>query len=336
MSLDEYYRRLKLPDTASPADVKRAYRRLRAKYHPDRNKGRESTVEPVFKRIQEAFEILTGERQPPLLSQAAASTERRDKPAHSREHRSSPPMRGANCLVELFVPLEAAIHGGEVEASYAVRGPCHPCQERGAQCASCNGSGLSVSGMHCVACGGTGRPPASDRCQACLGTGIRTWRKFETVKVPAGVWDGQRLVVEGGGHPGTNGGPSGDAIFSVAIVCSAAFRRDGLNLASEIQVDFVTATLGGNFDAQILGRAHQMTIPPNAQQGSTIRLRGHGLTDRNGFRGDLTLQLVLAMPAAASHLTDDERQRLREMFADAGRRATQVMPACSSQRFAAK
>ncbi|MCX4136847.1 DnaJ domain-containing protein [Paraburkholderia sp. SEWSISQ10-3 4] len=336
MSLDEYYRRLKLPDTASPADVKRAYRRLRAKYHPDRNKGRESTVEPVFKRIQEAFEILTGERQPPVLSQAAASTERRDKPAHSREHRSSPPMRGANCLVELFVPLEAAIHGGEVEASYAVRGPCHPCQERGAQCASCNGSGLSVSGMHCVACGGTGRPPASDRCQACLGTGIRTWRKFETVKVPAGVWDGQRLVVEGGGHPGTNGGPSGDAIFSVAIVCSAAFRRDGLNLASEIQVDFVTATLGGNFDAQILGRAHRMTIPPNAQQGSTIRLRGHGLTDRNGFRGDLTLQLVLAMPAAASHLTDDERQRLREMFADAGRRATQVMPACSSQRFAAK
>ncbi|MCP2088957.1 UNVERIFIED_ORG: molecular chaperone DnaJ [Paraburkholderia sediminicola] len=336
MSLDEYYRRLKLPDTASPADVKRAYRRLRAKYHPDRNKGRESTVEPVFKRIQEAFEILTGERQPPVLSQAAASTERRDKPAHSREHRSSPPMRGANCLVELFVPLEAAIHGGEVEASYAVRGPCHPCQERGAQCASCNGSGLSVSGMHCVACGGTGQPPASDRCQACLGTGIRTWRKFETVKVPAGVWDGQRLVVEGGGHPGTNGGPSGDAIFSVAIVCSAAFRRDGLNLASEIQVDFVTATLGGNFEAQILGRAHRMTIPPNAQQGSTIRLRGHGLTDRNGFRGDLTLQLVLAMPAAASHLTDDERQRLREMFADAGRRATQVMPACSNQRFAAK
>ena len=336
VSLDEYYRRLKLPDTASPADVKRAYRRLRAKYHPDRNKGRESTVEPVFKRIQEAFEILTGERQPPVLSQAAASTERRDKPAHSREHRSSPPMRGANCLVELFVPLEAAIHGGEVEASYAVRGPCHPCQERGAQCASCNGSGLSVSGMHCVACGGTGQPPASDRCQACLGTGIRTWRKFETVKVPAGVWDGQRLVVEGGGHPGTNGGPSGDAIFSVAIVCSAAFRRDGLNLASEIQVDFVTATLGGNFEAQILGRAHRMTIPPNAQQGSTIRLRGHGLTDRNGFRGDLTLQLVLAMPAAASHLTDDERQRLREMFADAGRRATQVMPACSNQRFAAK
>lgn len=333
MSLDEYYRRLSLPGTASPADVKRAYRRLRAKYHPDRNKGRESAVEPVFKRIQEAFEILTGERELPVSSPAAASTERRGKPAHSREHRSPPPMRGANCLIELFVPLEAAIHGGEVEVSYLVKEPCHQCQERVAQCASCYGSGLSVSGMHCIACGGTGRPPASEQCLTCLGTGIRTCRKSETVKVPAGVWDGQRLVVEGGGHPGPNGGPPGDAIFSVAIVCSAAFRRDGLNLASEIQVDFVTATLGGNFEAQILGRAHQMAIPPNAQQGSTIRLPGHGLTDRTGSRGDLTLQLVLAMPAAASHLTDNERQRLREMFADAGRRAMQAIPARSQNNF---
>ena len=326
VSLDEYYGRLKLPGTASPADVKRAYRRLRAKYHPDRNKGRESTVEPVFKRIQEAFEILTGKREPPVFNPMAASTERRDEPAHSREHRSPPPMRGANCLIELFVPLEAAIHGGEVEASYAVRGPCHPCQERGAQCASCNGSGLSVSGTHCTACGGTGRPPASERCQACLGTGIRTWRKSETVKVPAGVWDGQRLVVEGAGHPGPNGGPPGDATFSVVIACGSAFRRDGLNLACDVQVDFVTATLGGCFEAHILGHALRLTISPNAHRGSTIRLLRHGLTDSIGTRGDLTLRLVLTMPAAVLHLTDNERQALREMFAHAQRRATQAVP----------
>jgi molecular chaperone DnaJ len=88
----------------------------------------------------------------------------------------------------------------------------------------------------------------------------------------------------------------------------------------------VTATLGGSFEAQILGRALRMTIPPNAHPGSTIRLLRHGLTDRNGSRGDLTLQLVLTMPAAVSHLTDNERQRLREMFADAERRATQAVP----------
>jgi molecular chaperone DnaJ len=326
VSLEEYYRRLELPGTASPADVKRAYRRLRAKYHPDRNKGRESTVEPVFKRIQEAFEILIGKRKLPVSSPAAASNGDRDKEAPSREHHNAPPMRGANCLVELFVPLEAAIHGGEVEACYAVNGPCRQCQERAPECARCYGSGQSVSGVRCSACEGTGRPPAGDRCATCLGTGVATYRKSETVRVPAGAWDGQRLALEGGGHPGVNGGPSGDAIFSVAIVCDSAFRRNGLNLACDIQIDFVTATLGGSFEAHILGRSLQVAIPPNAQPGSAIRLARHGLTDRKGSRGDLTLQLVLAMPIAVSHLTDRERLQLREMFADAERRAMQVTP----------
>ncbi len=341
MSLDEYYRRLELPGTATPADVKRAYRRLRAKYHPDRNKGREATVEPVFKRIQEAFEILIGERELPAFSPAAAPTASRANEAPSRERererehrsepRSAPPMRGANRLVELFVPLEAAIHGGEVEASYPVSEPCRQCQHRTAPCASCHGSGRSASGTRCAACAGTGRASTSHRCSACQGTGVRTYRKSEKVTMSPGVWDGQRVVVEGSGHPGPNGGPPGDAIFSVVIVCGPDFRRNGLNLACEIQVDFVTATLGGNIEAQILGHALQVEIPPNASPGSTIRLPGHGLTDRHGARGDLTLQLVLAMPAAASHLTDDERRRLREMFADAEHRARQVVPA-SSQR----
>ncbi|TKC87878.1 J domain-containing protein [Trinickia terrae] len=277
MSLEEYYRRLELPGTASPADVKRAYRRLRAKYHPDHNKGREKTVEPAFKRIQEAFEILTGKRKPPEPSPAAASAAGRGKDASSRERRS-PPMRGANYLIELFVPAEVAIHGGEVEASYPVTGPHNQ----------------------------TGK-----------------------VTIPAGAWDGQRLVVEGRGHSGPSGGPRGDAIFTVVIVCGPAFRRNGLNLTCETQVDFVTAMLGGNIEAQVLGRALQVPIPPNTHAGSTIRLPQQGLADRNGARGDLTLQLVLVMPAGASYLTDGERERIREMFADAERRAMKAIPARS-------
>jgi molecular chaperone DnaJ len=321
VSVDEYYRRLNLPRTASSADVKRAYRRLRAKYHPDRNKGRESAVEPVFKRIQEAFEILTGERKPPMRSPMGASPEERDQGARSRGHHRAPPMRGANCLIELFVPLEAAIHGGEVEATYSVKRPCHRCQERSSHCASCHGSGQAADGERCLDCGGTGRPATGEACPACHGTGFTSYLRSEAVKVPQGAWDGQRLVVEGGGHPGPNGGPSGDAIFSIAIVCDAAFRRNGLDLTSEIQVDYVTATLGGSIDVRILGRAQHLEIPPNAHAGSTIRLPGQGLAHRDGSRGDLTLHLVLTMPAAASHLTDNERRTLREMFADAQRRA---------------
>lgn len=308
MSLDEYYRRLELSSTASPAEIKRAYRRLRAKYHPDRNKGREATVEPAFKRVQEAFEILIGERQAPIANAAAAPTHGREKEterergreneAPRHDHRSRPPLRGANCTAELFVPLDAAIHGGDVEVSYMVKGPCPYCHGH-----------------------------ASHRCTTCRGTRIAAYRKRETVTLSAGAWDGQRIVVEGAGHPGTGGGASGDAIFSVAIVCSSAFRRDGLNLACDIEVDFITAILGGRIEVQVLGRPMPVTIQPDSQPGSTVRLKGHGLSDCNGSKGDLALRLALAMPAAAAHLTGDERQRLREMFAAAQHRAMQALSA---------
>lgn len=304
MSLDEYYRRLELPGTASPAEVKRAYRRLRAKYHPDRNKGREASVEPAFKRVQEAFEILIGERRAPTGHSHAPSAppqprereREKEKEAPPREFRSRPPMRGANCLTELFVPLETAIHGGEVQASYTVKGPCDQCHGH-----------------------------ASSRCPACRGTRIAICRKTATVTLSAGAWDGQRIVVEGAGHPGSGGGSAGDAIFSVVIVCSSAFHRDGLNIACDIQVDFVTAILGASVEAHVLGRPMPVTIPVNALPGSTIRLRGQGLADRHGARGDLLLRLALAMPAEVAYLTDEERLHLREMFAQAQRRATHTV-----------
>lgn len=319
MSLDEYYRRLELPGTASPADVKRAYRRLRAKYHPDRNRGREAAVEPVFKRIQEAFEILIGERKaplPPNPAPASASAAPASGPAQGRgpgpkptwewawgdtaSAESAPPrharsghaMRGANCTTDLFVPLEAAIYGGDVEVSYAVKGICDQCHGH-----------------------------ARGRCPVCVGKGTIAQSKSETVKLAPGAFDGQRVVVEGAGHPGLNGGPPGDAIFSVVIVCNSAYRRDGLNIACDIEVDFVTATLGGGYEARVLGRALPMTIEPNSGPGSMIKLRAQGLSGQNGARGDLTLRVVLITPAAAAHLTDEERDRLREMFAAAQRRA---------------
>lgn len=298
VSLDQYYRRLELPSTASPVEIKRAYRRLRAKYHPDRNKGREASVEPVFKRIQEAFEILIGERKAPVSSPqpGPAQTREKERDASPAEPRTRPPMRGADCMAELFVPLEAAIYGGEVEATYMTKGPCLHCQGH-----------------------------ASHRCPLCRGARAAAQRKMQTVKISPGAWDGQRYVVEGGGYAGVHGGAAGDAIFSVVIVCSAAFRRDGLNIACDIEVDFVTAVLGGVVEARVLGRALQVNIAPNARSGSAIRLRGQGLTDRNGVRGDLTLHLALVMPAEASHLTDEDRQRLHEMFAAARQRAMRAV-----------
>ncbi|SDC37836.1 DnaJ C-terminal domain-containing protein [Paraburkholderia lycopersici] len=295
MSFEKYYRRLNLPDTASAAEIKRAYRQLRARYHPDRNKGSEAAVEPVFKLIQEAFEILTGRRVAPPAKASDPSNKSRAREAPPRDRRAAPPMRGANCLVELFVPLEVAIGGGGVEARYPVKGPCESCQ----------------------------REDRSVSCEKCQSTGVRTWRRSEVVVIPPGAWEGQRLVVEGGGHPGLNGGPPGDATFSVTIVCGPAFTRNGLDLACELQIDFVTAMLGGKVEAKVLGRTLDVKIAQNVSSGTAIDLPGLGLSDRNGARGNLTLHLVLSMPAAAAHLTDAERQQLREMFADAERRMKQ-------------
>ncbi|WP_322033014.1 DnaJ C-terminal domain-containing protein [Paraburkholderia sp. J76] len=295
MSFEEYYRRLQLPETASPAEIKRAYRQLRAKYHPDRNKGREATVEPVFKLIQEAFEILSGRRVAPTSGKTpSAETPRR--------RREAVPMRGANCLVELFVPLEIALDGGGVQTHYPVKGPCPACEQedRGAL------------------------------CEQCHGTGVKTWRKSQVVEIPRGAWDGQRLVAPGGGHPGVNGGPAGDAIFSVSVVCGPGVTRNGLDLGCELPIDFVTAVLGGGVQAKVLGRTLEVKIPANANSRTPIRVPGLGLADRNGTRGNLTLHLVLTMPAAAAHLTGAEREQLRELFAEAQRRASQS-PAADSQ-----
>ncbi|MCP3721772.1 DnaJ domain-containing protein [Paraburkholderia sp. CNPSo 3272] len=298
MSFEQYYRRLQLPESASPAEIKRAYRQLRAKYHPDRNKGHEAAVEPAFKLIQEAFEILSGRRVAPTAGTPGAAdsaSKTHNGEAQPRRRRAAPPMRGANCLVELFVPLEVAINGGGVQVHYPVKGPCPACEheDRGAL------------------------------CEQCHGTGVKTWRKSEVVGIPGGAWDGQRLVVACGGHPGVSGGPSGDATFSVSIVCGPGFTRNGLDIACELPIDFVTAMLGGGVRAKVLGRTLEVKIPANANARTPIRLSGLGLAGRNGERGNLTLQLVLTMPAGAAHLTGAERQQLRDIFADAERRASQ-------------
>jgi molecular chaperone DnaJ len=207
------------------------------------------------------------------------------------------PVRGANLYQQLYVPVEVALNGGDVLTSYPFTGICRRCE-------------------------GTGRHVRNPGCPACQGKGVESYQKSDTVRVPAGAWDGQRLVLTGEGYPGLHGGAAGDAVFSVAIVCGSDIQREGLNLTGSIHVDFVTATLGGTFEAKILGRDLSVAIPPNAQQGSVIRLPGHGLADGSGHRGELRLQIVLAMPVAAAHLTDEQRRALQAMFADATRRAS--------------
>jgi molecular chaperone DnaJ len=348
--LDEYYNRLGLPHGASPADIKRAYRRLRAKYHPDRNKGDESTVEPAFKRVQEAFEILTGKREP--LSRTPTASHAYERAAEARPRNPAPedaartarpasgpgasfassggplPVRGANRHTQLYVPIEVAMNGGDLPASYQVTATCRQCNGTSAvqlakPCERCGGRGSHLrDGTVCEACAGRGRIRSTQWCTVCHNKGIELFPKSDAITVPPGAWDGQRLVVTGGGFPGLHGGSAGDAIFTIVILCGSDFQREGLDLSGDVEIDFVTATLGGPFDARLFGRDLRMTVPPNARHGSIIRLPAHGLSDSAGRRGELKLRIVLAMPKEAPHLTAEQRRLFQEMFVDAARRST--------------
>jgi molecular chaperone DnaJ len=371
VSIGEYYKRLDLPETASPDEIKRAYRRLRAKYHPDLNKGREASVEPVFKRIQEAFEVLTGTRAAAPGASTGAAAQGRGRPAGARQGHAAPaqshpqngaqkgsqagaqahsrdayaghsawaaagrwrtsdtadtaiPTRGANRHDKLYVPLEVALNGGTVPSSYQITVPCRQCggasaRWHAAPCDACGGQGRTADEAPCAACAGSGRA-SRIRCGACQGTGSESHWHTDNIAVPRGAWDGQQLTVTGGGLPGMHGGPSGDAILAVVILCGADFQRDGLHLSGTLQLDFVTATLGGPFATRMLDRELLIDVPPHCAQGSVIRLPGHGLSDASGNQGELRLQVTLAMPAYAAQLTAEERAQLRQIFADAARR----------------
>ncbi len=360
MSLDEYYERLGLPSGASPAEIKSAYRRLRATFHPDRNRGKEANVEPIFKRIQEAFEILTGERRPPQ----AARTQAHEHPRHhtTRSHgsasgpsqragagwppsgrwdsyrtssgagsgatassASTTPVRGANRHQPLHIPLEIALNGGDMPIAAQASETCRHCGGQNTRfvvepCTRCGGKGQWSDGMRCDECVGAGRTMQPYRCPACESRTRDALRRPETVRVPPGAWDGQRLVVEGAGFPGINGGPAGDAVYSIVVLCGSDFRRDGLNLTAELRLDFVAAIVGGTHTIRLLGREHALAIPSNVQPGTLIRLSGEGLSDATGNRGELRFQVVLTMPEAAAKLTQEERQRLKAVFDAAAHR----------------
>ena len=360
MSLDEYYERLGLPSGASPAEIKSAYRRLRATFHPDRNRGKEANVEPIFKRIQEAFEILTGERRPPQAARAPAHEHPRHHATRSHGSASGPsqragagwppsgrwdsyrtssgagsgatassasttPVRGANRHQPLHIPLEIALNGGDMPIAAQASETCRHCGGQNTRfvvepCTRCGGKGQWSDGMRCDECVGAGRTMQPYRCPACESRTRDALRRPETVRVPPGAWDGQRLVVEGAGFPGINGGPAGDAVYSIVVLCGSDFRRDGLNLTAELRLDFVAAIVGGTHTIRLLGREHALAIPSNVQPGTLIRLSGEGLSDATGNRGELRFQVVLTMPEAAAKLTQEERQRLKAVFDAAAHR----------------
>ena len=343
----DYYKVLDVPKTATDVDIKKAYRRLAMKYHPDRNPG-DHEAEERFKEAKEAYEVLTDAQKRAAYDQyghagveaAAAGARGRAGAADAfsdifgdvfgdifgaaRRGAHAQVFRGADLRYELELDLHEAVFGHTVEIEVPKLVECETCHGSGAakgsnpqSCETCGGSGqVRISQgffqlqQTCPKCRGAGtiiRNP----CDSCFGQGrVRRTRKL-SVKIPAGVDSGDRIRLASEGEAGRNGGPPGDLYVEVHVREHAIFERDGEHLSCEVPVSFATAALGGTVEVPTLDGNVVLKIPAETQSGRVFRLRDKGVKPvRGGSRGDLFCRVVVETPV---HLSGEQRELIRKL-----------------------
>jgi molecular chaperone DnaJ len=338
----DYYHILGVPRNASPEEIKKAYRRLALKYHPDKNPNNPVAAEQ-FKEINEAHEVLSNPDRRRDYDLYGTVGGPRMAEAHSGFDVGfgglfedllegffggfggrSAPSRGADLRYTLSITLEEAAKGAKKEIAVPRLEICESCGGTGAQpgtrreaCPACRGRGqvrfsrgfLTVD-QTCHHCGGEGNVIASP-CRACRGEGRVIRERMVTVKVPAGVETGTRLRISGEGEAGPRGGPSGDLYVVVQVVAHPIFRREGDDLTCEVPISFTQAALGGEAQVPTLGGMIPIRIPPGTQPGTEFRLEGYGLPNlRNYRRGDLRVKILVEIP---TRLTPKQQELLEEL-----------------------
>ena len=346
MAKREYYKVLDVQRNASEADIKKAYRRLAMKYHPDRNPG-DKEAEESFKEAKEAYEVLSDEQKRAIYDQHGhdgIDAARQGGGASGfggadfgdifgevfgdifgggRRGGRSQVFRGADLRYELELELPQAVFGYTTEIEIPRLMECETCHGSGAAkghtpttCDQCQGSGqMRISQgffqlqQPCNRCRGTGRI-IRNPCDTCLGQGrVRRTRKL-SVKVPAGVSTGDRIRLGGEGEAGRNGGPPGDLYIEMNVKPHPIFEREGDDLSCEVPVSFATAVLGGSVKVPTLEGDVSLKIPAETQSGRVFRLRDKGVKPvRGGDRGDLFCRVVVETPV---NLSSDQRELLKQ------------------------
>lgn len=350
MSKADYYKVLDVPRTATEAEIKKAYRRLAMKYHPDRNPN-DKEAEDRFKEAKEACEVLTDPQKRAAYDQyghagveaAAAGARGRaggfgpgdafsdifgdvfgDIFGAARRGGRAQVFRGADLRYEIELELAQAVFGHSVEIEVPKLSECETCHGTGAAkgsspaaCDTCGGSGqVRISQgffqlqQTCPRCRGAGTI-VKNPCDTCLGQGrVRRSRKL-SVKIPAGVDTGDRIRLAGEGEAGRNGGPSGDLYVEVHVREHAIFERDGEHLSCEVPISFATAALGGTVEVPTLDGDVTLKIPAETQSGRVFRLRDKGVKPvRSNSRGDLFCRVVVETPV---HLSPEQRELVRKL-----------------------
>lgn len=346
MAKEDFYKVLGVDRNASEAEIKKSYRRLAMKYHPDRNKDNAQEAEKKFKQAKEAYEVLSDSRKRAAYDQfghAGVDASMGGGPGgfggaesfsdifgdvfgdiFGGGRRRGGAQKGADLRYNLELSLEEAVAGTEVKIRVPVLTTCDECNGTGARkgstpitCPTCQGHGqvrmqqgfFSVQ-QTCPTCGGTGRQ-IKDPCRKCHGQGRVQETKTLSVKVPPGVDTGDRIRLAGEGESGERGGPAGDLYVEMHVKEHEIFVRDGENLHCEVPISFATACLGGELQVPTLDGKVKLKIPPETQTGKLFRLRGKGVKPvRGGPVGDLLCRVRIETPV---NLTGEQKEWIKKL-----------------------
>jgi len=358
MAKRDYYEVLGVSRNAPEAEIKKAYRRLAMKHHPDRNP-ESKTSEASFKEAKEAYEILTDAQKRAAYDQFGHAGVDPSMAAgaggfhgagggnfsdifgdvfgdiFSGGRRGGPQVfRGADLRYNLELTLEEAVRGTEVQIRVPALHSCETCHGSGAKpgtsstsCRTCGGHGqvrmqqgfFSIQ-QTCPNCRGTGKT-VSHPCPSCAGQGRVKQTKTLSIKVPAGVDEGDQVRLAGEGEAGEQGGPAGDLYVQVRLKPHDIFQREANDLHCELPISFSLAALGGDLEIPTLDGRASIKIPPGTQSGKNFRLREKGVRNvRTSRVGDLYCHVSIETPINLSKHQKELLQKLDESLREGGER----------------
>jgi len=337
----DYYEVLGVSRNATSEEIKKAYRKLAIKYHPDKNPG-DKVAEEKFKEASNAYEVLSDPQKRKAYDQRGMAgihdigfegfTDFEDifsrfddifrrnyggfEDIFVSRRQSGGPQRGSDIRYKLTISFLEAALGAEKRLRIPRSESCDTCHGMGGMgiktCPKCQGTGqssrsgrgfFSISEV-CNRCDGTGKVVQAV-CNTCHGSSQVSKYRTITVKIPSGVENGDNLRLQGQGNSGLKGGPPGDLYVNIQVQPHQYFKRDGKNIIYEASIPFTTAALGGEIKVPTLKGSATLKIPQGTQSNQTLRLRGQGIPDTRGNRGDQLVKIAIAVPKRLSRKQEE-------------------------------